>query len=56
MRYGSKPLEFSKGKNAIEHGSEATAIKKCKAAWTTTLLRLNTEKVVTKFVAIFPFL
>ena len=56
MRYGSKPLEFSKGKNAIEHGSEATAIKKGKAAWTTTLQRLNTEKVVTKFVAIFPFL
>ena len=23
MRYGSKPLEFSKGKNAIEVGSEA---------------------------------
>ena len=23
MRYGSKPLEFSKGKNAIELGSEA---------------------------------
>ena len=22
MRYGSKPLEFSKGKNAIELGSE----------------------------------
>ena len=56
VRYGSKPLEFAKGKNAIEHGSEATTIKKGKAAWTTTLLRLNTEKVVTKFVAIFPFL
>ena len=23
MRYGSKPLEFAKGKNAIELGSEA---------------------------------
>jgi hypothetical protein len=23
VRYGSKPLEFSKGKNAIEVGSEA---------------------------------
>jgi hypothetical protein len=23
VRYGSKPLEFSKGKNAIELGSEA---------------------------------
>ena len=23
MRYGSKPLEFAKGKNAVELGSEA---------------------------------
>ena len=27
VRYGSKPLEFAKGKNAIELGSEAIAKK-----------------------------
>ena len=32
MRYGSKPLEFAKGKNAIELASEADTLRKMREA------------------------